>query len=149
MEVSGVYKIQSKTKPYRCYIGSACDLRERQWRHFRKLRYNKHFNKKLQNHYNKYGENDLEFSVILYGCSKTELIFVEQCFIDTYNPWFNICPTAGNRLGCKCREDTKKKLRGKKSKEFKERMRIMWIDKNRKLINDLLLKYGYEPIKFA
>ena len=57
MIISGIYKIQSIIKPERCYIGSAVNIQKR-WRdHKRELRNNKHSNKKLQNHCNKYGES--------------------------------------------------------------------------------------------
>jgi len=100
MNISGIYKIQSVINPERCYIGSAINFNKRRRGHLELLRRNKHPNNKLQNHFNKYGENDLQFSVLL-GCEKEYLIENEQFFIDSYKPWFNICPKAGNSLGVK------------------------------------------------
>lgn len=99
-KISGIYKIQSKIKPERIYIGSAKDTKQRQRHHLCYLRTNKHRNTKLQNHYNKYKESDLIFSVIL-GCNIEDLIIHEQYFIDAINPWFNICKVAGSSLGRK------------------------------------------------
>ena len=96
----GIYQIQSKVKPERSYVGSAVNIENRWYEHLKKLKRNKHHSKKLQNHFNKYGIGDLQFSVIT-GCDKDDLITLEQFFIDSYNPWFNICKKAGNTLGVK------------------------------------------------
>jgi group I intron endonuclease len=100
MKITGIYKIESKLKPERIYIGSAVHMMNRWNVHLSLLKDNKHFNTKLQRHYNKYGKNDLLFSIII-GCDKENLIANEQFFIDSYNPWFNICKKAESRLGTK------------------------------------------------
>jgi|WetSurMetagenome_2_1015567.scaffolds.fasta_scaffold00157_28 group I intron endonuclease len=110
MKVSGVYQIQSKIKPIKIYIGSAIDINERWRKHIDRLTKNKHHSPKLQNHFNKYGESDLQFSILL-GCDKDDLIKVEQYFIDTYKPFFNCSPTAGSCLGVKRSDEHKEKLR--------------------------------------
>jgi group I intron endonuclease len=85
MRISGIYRIQSKIKSERIYIGSAVDINDR-WRcHLKDLRNNKHHSKKLQRHYDKYGEVDLQLSILL-GCEKEDLLKTEQYFIDSYNP---------------------------------------------------------------
>ncbi|TSA56911.1 hypothetical protein D4R42_02630 [bacterium] len=109
MKISGIYKIQSKIKPERIYVGSAIDCKRRRREHLFGLRNNNHANQKLQNHFNKYGELDLVFSIIV-GCSKENLIVYEQFYIDVLNPYFNICKTAGNSLGVKASDETKMKL---------------------------------------
>jgi group I intron endonuclease len=96
--ISGVYKIQSKVKPNRIYIGSAVNIHRRWWDHLHRLKENVHENPKLQNHYNKYGKTDLIFSIII-SCEKDVLLETEQFFIDAYKPWFNICKKAGSVLG--------------------------------------------------
>ena len=98
METSYIYKIESKIYPDRIYIGSAVILNRRWNRHLSDLRLNRHSNKILQNHFNKYGEDDLIFSVLL-GCNKEDLIKTEQYFIDFYNPYFNVLKIAGSTLG--------------------------------------------------
>lgn len=108
--MTGIYQIQSKIKPNRSYIGSAVNIKKRWNYHREDLRKNKHINSRLQNHHNKYGISDLKFS-ILTGCSKDDLIKNEQFFIDAYNPFFNICKTAGSPLGRKCTPETIIKLR--------------------------------------
>ena len=109
-QISGVYKIESKKKSYRVYIGSSINIFKRWHDHLFALRNNKHYSKKLQRHFNKYGENDLIFSILL-GCEKEDLIKIEQYFIDAYNPYFNSCPTAGNQLGVKASPETILKLK--------------------------------------
>lgn len=100
MILSGIYRIQSKARPDRIYIGSAVYIHDRWYGHRHKLRKNKHENSKLQNHYNKYGEDDFIFD-ILFLCDVNELVSAEQFLIDSYNPWFNICKVAGSQLGNK------------------------------------------------
>ena len=100
MTISGIYKIQSKCKPERIYIGSAVNIHERWNKHLYRLKRNWHVNHKLQHHYNKYGKTDLVFSIIV-GCEKDDLIVTEQFYIDAYNPWFNLAPMAGSQLGFK------------------------------------------------
>lgn len=117
---TGIYKIQSKIKPERIYIGSAVRIDNRWSGHLRTLRKNAH-NKKIQNHYNKYGEQDFEFSIICL-CSKEDLIKNEQKYINLFNPYFNICKIAGSTLGvqawnkgkkCECTSGEKNGMFGK------------------------------------
>lgn len=109
-KISGIYKISSKCKPERCYIGSSTNIYKRWNDHTRDLYDQKHHSPKLQNHYNKYKSEDLLFSIII-TCSPEELIKNEQFFIDSMNPYFNIAPKAGNCLGKRHTEEAKAKMR--------------------------------------
>ena len=109
----GIYKIQSKIKPERCYIGSAVDIKRRRYGHLATLNNRIHKNPKLQAHYNKYGKEDLDFSILI-SCNKEDLIKHEQFFIDSLNPWFNICKIANSSLGVKRSEEYKAKQRSRK-----------------------------------
>lgn len=109
MKISGIYKIQSISHPDRCYIGSSVNIHKRWLVHLRELRLNIHICSKLQRHYNKYGKDDLKFSVII-GCGRNDLISTEQFFLDSTNPYFNTCKKAGNTLWVKLSDETKKKL---------------------------------------
>lgn len=109
MKIIGVYKIESLIKPERIYIGSGHNIKQRWGEHLSELRHNKHHSKKLQNHYNKYGVVDLKFSILLC-CDKEDLLKTEQYFLDSYNPFFNCCKIAGNCLGIKHSEETRKKM---------------------------------------
>lgn len=109
-KVSGIYKIQSKIKPDRIYVGSSSNLSHRRTVHYHELALAKHKNGRLQNHYNKYGADDLTF-LIIEECSIDVLIEREQHYIDTLSPWFNICKKAGNILGVKRSKETRLKMR--------------------------------------
>jgi len=132
----GIYRIQSIKKPSSFYIGSAIDFNKRKADHLWHLRKNNHDNKRLQNHYNKYGESDLIFLFII-ACDKDDLIKHEQFFIDSLNPFFNICRKAGNTLGKKLSEETKEKIRQKRklqiikspSEETKQKIRERLINR--------------------
>jgi group I intron endonuclease len=98
--MTGIYQIQSKVNPAKKYIGSAVNIQKRWCYHREDLRKNKHNNGRLQNHYNKYGKDDLQYSILLC-CEKKELLDNEQFFIDSYNPFFNILKKAGSMIGYK------------------------------------------------
>jgi len=106
---AGVYKIESIINNKRIYIGSSITILNRKWQHLSSLRRNKHHSKKLQRHFNKYGEDDLVFSVVLY-CEVEEVLQKEQEYLDLFSPYFNNCKTAGSNLGFKHTEETKRKI---------------------------------------
>lgn len=129
---SGIYKIQSKLKPNKIYIGSSVDFTQRKALHLSHLRSKTHHSPKLQRHYNKYGESDLVFTLFAI-CEKDELVPIdgiirpEQFFLWAYNPYFNCQPIAGSSLGSKSSAETRKKiserLKGKKfSNEHRDNM---------------------------
>jgi group I intron endonuclease len=105
MKLTGIYQIQSKIKPERIYIGSAVDINHRWWQHLKELNKGTHHSRKLQGHYNKYGKNDLVFSILI-KCEKPQLLQFEQYYLDFYHPTFNIAIKAGSRLGLKASEET-------------------------------------------
>lgn len=124
MRISGIYQIQSKTKPERIYIGSAVNICRRWREHLYRLKKQNHDNSKLQNHYNKYGKSDLVFSIII-GCDKEDLITTEQFYLDSKKHWFNICPKASSSLGVKrskefCDKVSRDTLGRKHSEESKK-----------------------------
>jgi group I intron endonuclease len=106
---SGVYKIHSLVYPDRCYVGSTIDLVRRWKQHLTYLRIGKHYNRKLQNHFNKYGESDLRFEIIKY-CNSEDLLRYEQSLLSEINTFFNIAKNAGSSLGIKRSEKTKHKI---------------------------------------
>jgi len=108
-KISAIYKISSIINPDKFYIGSTIDFVQRKRDHLKKLRKDKHQNKKLQLHFNKYGENDLIFSEVLL-CVPEELIINEQHYIDTLKPFFNNRLIAEKNTGFKHSLATKKKI---------------------------------------
>lgn len=112
--ISGIYKITNKlTKQF--YIGSSSNLIKRKCHHFSDLKKNKHFNKYLQNAWNKYGEKNFVFEIIEEIEDKNTLIEKEQCWLDKtrcYNRdvGYNIRTRAESNLGRVVSEETKEKL---------------------------------------
>jgi hypothetical protein len=84
--LSGVYSISSINTD-RIYIGSSINIGKRLSSHKRELEKGTHRNKKLQNHYNKYENDILKFSIISV-CEDYRII--EQEYINKLDPYFNI-----------------------------------------------------------
>lgn len=116
--LSGIYKITNIINN-KIYIGSAVNLKEREYEHFRRLNKNNHCNIILQNSYNKYKVENFKFEVI-EKCDKKDLINKEQYYIDLLKPYYNICKIAGSKLGVKHKEESKLKLKNtlKRNKEL-------------------------------
>jgi hypothetical protein len=110
MAISGIYKIKSKIKPTKSYIGSAKNINKRWREHTCDFKRQRHRNQRLMNHVNKYGLNDLVFSILL-ECTEENLLICEQYFIDSFSPFFNICKKAESCMaGRKHSELSKKKM---------------------------------------
>lgn len=110
MKTSGIYKIQSIIKPERFYIGSAIDIKNRWGTHKNHLKNNKHHSTMLQRHYNKYGLNDLVFSIV-EPCLPQFLTIRENAYIKPRKPYFNVCENAGNTLGFKYSKEQIEKIK--------------------------------------
>lgn len=76
----GIYEILN-TVNNKAYIGSSINIKGRWQKHKALLRHNKHENKKLQNAWNKYGEDNFKFS-ILEECDVKNLLDIEQNYLD-------------------------------------------------------------------
>lgn len=81
MKVSGIYLI--KCTPLgmlpRYYVGQSSDLMRRRRAHFSLLKTGKHFNRKMQNSYDKHGRSCFEFEIV-------ELCSIDQ--LDTSEAWW-------------------------------------------------------------
>lgn len=98
---AGIYEIFNTVNGKR-YIGSSKNIVARWKDHRTHLRNDKHHSARLQNAWNKYGEQVFQFRVILFcGPAKEVLHFYEQRCFDSYKPEYNISPTAGKPLGVK------------------------------------------------
>lgn len=118
---SGIYKITNIANG-KIYIGSSVNILNRKNTHFSLLRKNKHYNKHLQNSWNKHGERNFKFEILEYVSFKNrkELFEVEQKWIyetKCYNNeiGFNIEKVVKDRdrYGFKISEETREKLRNK------------------------------------
>lgn len=142
---SGIYQIKNLVNN-KLYIGSANNLYRRKNReHFYRLAQNKHCNDKLQDAFNKYGEQNFVFEVIEFVEDKDNLLECEQYWLDRFNvveKGYNIQPIAGKiymtdeiklkisksnkghvspRKGIKLSDETKQKIsNARKGKYHKE-----------------------------
>ena len=81
----GIYKIKINDKEY---IGSSCNIGHRLKHHLWSLDNSKHHNRTMQNLYNKYGKNQIYFTII-EECSDDILIEREAYYINALNPYIN------------------------------------------------------------
>lgn len=139
---SGIYQIRN-ILDNRVYIGSSINIGARFATHKLRLRKNIHHSNLLQNAWNKYGYECFVFET-LELVELNRLIEREQFYIDSKRACikeygYNINPIAGNSLGTKLSEETRRKMSisriGKKmSPESKLKMSIA--AKNRKPVSD-------------
>lgn len=122
---SGIYQIRNIVND-KVYIGSAIYLKGRKNIHLYHLRNNKHHSQYLQKSFNKYGEENFVFEVLEFVESKENLIEREQFYIDTLNPDYNICKTAGSRLGTTHSIEVKRHLSVIRKENFESGKIITW-----------------------
>ena len=109
----GVYKITNKINGKYYYGSTTASIRRRWNLHRCQLLNDCHPCEHLQKSWNKYGEDNFEFSIVLL-CDPDNCLYYEQLFLDKY--WdagikcYNICKVAGNQLGIKRSIETKKKM---------------------------------------
>lgn len=104
----GVYTITSPSGLQ--YVGSAVSFKKRWARHLRDFRAKTHHNVPLAAACEKYGVENLKFDILLI-CDKAMLLFYEQRALDTLKPRYNLCATAGSRLGQKNSAEHNEKVR--------------------------------------
>lgn len=140
---TSIYKIQSKINPNRLYIGSSVNYKKRWNHHISDLRKGVHHSAKLQRHFNKYGEDDLQFVVIM-GCDKDDILDKEQFFLDSMKPYFNSCPIAGTCKNMPRSSETiekqRKSMTGKKWTEEQRQRFSMKLKGNKHIPEEVRLK---------
>lgn len=99
---SGVYQIVNRETGH-CYIGSATNMQKRCAAHKLALGRGKHKNPYLQNAWNRYGQGDFDFRVLLV-CAREDLVRYEQLCIDGFGSHhsvsgYNLCAVAYSTLG--------------------------------------------------
>ncbi len=109
--MKGIYLIKN-LKTDKVYVGSSVKLEAREQRHFKNLSNGNHHSNKLQNSYNKHGEDSFIFESIeeYEEIDNDKLIQREQHWIDyydSYNSGYNCRPKAENNYGHKHSEETK------------------------------------------
>jgi group I intron endonuclease len=106
----GIYAIINN-KNLNIYIGSSNNLKHRKNQHFSLLRNNNHFNKKLQNSWNKYGEENFTFEII-EKCEERDLMVKESFWMQFYGSYkkkngYNLDTIKGRKI---ISEETKRKI---------------------------------------
>ena len=108
----GIYQIRNLIND-KIYIGSTENLLIRKKHHFYTLKKLIHRNNKLQNSYNKYGEQNFIFEIIEFVEDKNKLLEIEQYWINKLNiveKGYNIQPIAGK---IHITDEIRKKMSGK------------------------------------
>jgi len=104
---TGIYQIRNILNN-KLYIGSAAGKGfQNRWQfHLADLKKDKHHSSKLQNAWNKYGEESFVFEV-LEECVPEKCIEREQYYLDFVKPEYNCRPIANSQLGFKHSKATK------------------------------------------
>ena len=105
----GIYMIQNLVN-FKIYIGQSVNIEDRWRQHRSELRGNDHDNKHLQRAWNKYKEDNFEFTVIC-ECDESQLNTKEIDYISklkTYDPDFGYNKTYGGEGG-RPTEETRRK----------------------------------------
>jgi group I intron endonuclease len=113
-KIGGIYQIKNLINE-KIYIGSTNYLYGRFKQHYNDLLDNHHANKYLQNSWNKYNEDNFEFSILEEITNEDLLIEREQFWMDKLKSYnisygYNILPKAGRTIGVKRSDETKKRL---------------------------------------
>ncbi len=79
-DVSGIYKIVNSPAGL-CYVGQSQRVKKRVAEHFRLLRLGKHINPKLQNAFNKYGEDSFKWTIEVVCEDPNDMDVLENGYI--------------------------------------------------------------------
>lgn len=109
-DVGGLYVIENLVNRH-IYAGSTLNLRKRWNLHKTHLRKGRHHSPHLQNAWNKYGEASFVFRVIQWIETKEARLLLEQHFIDTLNPEYNVSRIARSCEGVRRSPATRALLR--------------------------------------
>ena len=93
----GIYKIQNLIND-KVYIGQSVDIEKRWSTHKAELKNNYHYNVHLQSAWNKYGEENFEFSIVeecdIGQLNQREIYWIVK--FNSYENGYNLTPGGGN-----------------------------------------------------
>lgn len=132
----GIYCITNKVNGKK-YIGQTYDLKFRWLHHRSDLRGNRHHNRHLQGAWNKYGEENFEFSE-LEKCSLDQLDAREIYWINFYNSQDQNCGynLADGGLGCRGYKHTEEEIA--KMRMIQNPEPILQLDLNGNILNEFI-----------
>jgi len=123
-DVSGIYKIVNKPANL-CYVGQSQRVKKRIAEHFRLLRLGKHPNQRLQNAFNKHGEDCFEWTLEAVCEDPADMDVIENAFIsgEAFFPekvFYNIAPFAKAPMRGKTHsEEVRKRIsKGRRAADF-------------------------------
>jgi group I intron endonuclease len=150
MNSCGIYQIKNLINN-KCYIGQTVDLDKRKVDHFGRLRKNKHENQHLQKAFNKYGEDNFSFNILIY-CENFELTKYEQFFSDCYKKLdfsYNMRECVDSNKGLPCSEGAKRKMSEKQKGEKAYNYKKVFSEETRNRISKKLkgISHSEEHIK--
>jgi group I intron endonuclease len=127
----GIYHILNLSNS-KVYIGSSKNFAKRKARHLDELRRNCHHSSKLQNSFNKHGEDSFVIELIEVVFDLSFLEQREQFWIDkanSFNDGFNNRPKAETQQGLALSDEAKEKIAASKrniplSESHKEKLRL-------------------------
>lgn len=128
----GIYIIKN-TISAKFYIGSTNNIKKRWLDHKRELKKNKHHSPRLQNAWNKYGEESFTFEVVEEVQNVLLLEEIEQHYLDVLKPYdenvgYNISMFAqASMRGRKHSETTKQKISDVWKKKYEEGFLHSWL----------------------
>lgn len=129
-QLSGIYRILNKING-NCYIGSSLNVEKRYKHHLSTLRHNSSRCSILQKAFNKYGEDNFEFQVIL--CCKPEYrLYYEQQLIRELNSYSKESKDKirkAKQNTTLSQETIKKMSEAKKGKPWSEKRRAAYLKK--------------------
>lgn len=110
-KIQCIYKIYNILYPEKFYIGSTENLQRRVRSHLNCIDRRKHYNKKLENSFYKYGKENFKLQIlqVCKNIDKTRLLEIEQYWLDLLKPYYNLsikatC-TIASEEGVKIRAD--------------------------------------------
>lgn len=120
--MQGIYRIDGPKN--KVYIGSTTNFKARWYLHKWKLRRNEHHSPKLQNAWNKYGEDAFKFSIIEAVENTDDLDRIEQIWLDIlftslesdeiYNIYCSANSPRGAVRGAEARKKQSDQMRGRR-----------------------------------
>jgi group I intron endonuclease len=108
-QCGGVYVIEN-TVSGAIYIGSTHNLRKRWQLHRCRLRAGNHHSPHLQRAWDKYGAEAFRFITLIASNDEGTRLRLEQHFITTLTPAYNVSPTAVSTLGVKRSVETRARI---------------------------------------